>query len=166
MVEAEGAINASGLQSLPKLVFPGGALIGCDAGFLNAPRIKGSHAAVKSGMIAAQAAFAALTADRKHDELESYPSTFEKSWLHDELYRARNFKPWLDKGLLLGSLMFGIDQIIFRGNAPWTLHRRLQSPQATDTLATAFQRIVAERRVRLLAFLGDPKRRSALAQRR
>ena len=98
------AINASGLQSLPKLVFPGGALIGCDAGFLNAPRIKGSHAAVKSGMMAAQAAFEAFAADRQHDELVSYPQAFEKSWLHDELYRARNFKPWLDKGLLFGSL--------------------------------------------------------------
>ncbi len=119
------AINASGLQSLPKLVFPGGALIGCDAGFLNAPRIKGSHAAVKSGMLAAEAAFEALSAARQHDELVSYPQAFEKSWLHDELHRARNFKPWLDKGLLLGSLMFGIDQIIFRGNAPWTLHRKL-----------------------------------------
>ena len=118
------AINASGLQSLPKLVFPGGALIGCDAGFLNAPRIKGSHAAIKSGMLAAAAAFEALAADRQRDELASYPQAFEKSWLHDELYRARNFKPWLDKGLLLGSLMFGIDQIIFRGHAPWTLHRK------------------------------------------
>ncbi len=82
-------------------MFPGGALIGCDAGFLNAPRIKGSHAAIKSGMIAAQAAFDALVADRQRDELVSYPQAFEKSWLHDELYRARNFKPWLDKGLLL-----------------------------------------------------------------
>ena len=118
------AINASGLQSLPKLVFPGGALIGCDAGFLNAPRIKGSHAAIKSGMLAAEAAFEALVSDRQRDELVSYPQAFEKSWLHDELHRARNFKPWLDKGLLFGSLMFGIDQIIFRGDAPWTLHRK------------------------------------------
>ena len=123
------AINASGLQSLPKLVFPGGALIGCDAGFLNAPRIKGSHAAIKSGMLAAEAAFDALSAERQRDELSSYPQAFEKSWLHDELYRARNFKPWLDKGLLLGSLMFGIDQIIFRGHAPWTLHRKLADYQ-------------------------------------
>ena len=123
------AINASGLQSLPKLVFPGGALIGCDAGFLNAPRIKGSHAAVKSAMLAAEAAFDALAADRRHDELTAFPQAFEKSWLHDELHRARNFKPWLDKGLLIGSLMFGIDQIIFRGNAPWTLHRKLADYQ-------------------------------------
>jgi electron-transferring-flavoprotein dehydrogenase len=117
------AINASGLQSLPKLVFPGGALIGCEAGFLNAPRIKGSHAALKTGMLAAEAAFDALAAGRDHDELAAFPAAFEASWLHDELYRARNFKPYLDKGLLLGAVLFGIDQIVFRGKAPWTLHR-------------------------------------------
>ncbi|MEW5879298.1 MAG: electron transfer flavoprotein-ubiquinone oxidoreductase [Pseudomonadota bacterium] len=117
------AINASGIQSLPKLVFPGGALIGCDAGFLNAPRIKGSHAAIKSGMLAADAAFDALASGRAHDELAAYPQAFERSWLYDELYRARNFKPWLDKGLYVGAVMWGIDQLIFRGKAPWTLHR-------------------------------------------
>ncbi|MFN7573006.1 MAG: electron transfer flavoprotein-ubiquinone oxidoreductase [Betaproteobacteria bacterium] len=117
------AINASGLQSLPKLVFPGGALIGCDAGFLNAPRIKGSHAALKSGMLVGDAAFAAVAAGRAQDELAAYPAAFEKSWLYDELYRARNFKPWLDKGLVVGGVMFGIDQLMFRGKAPWTLHR-------------------------------------------
>ncbi len=117
------AINASGIQSLPKLVFPGGALIGCDAGFLNAPRIKGSHAALKSGMLAAEAAFEALASGRAHDELSAYPQAFERSWLYDELYRARNFKPWLDKGLYVGALMWGIDQLILRGKAPWTLHR-------------------------------------------
>jgi electron-transferring-flavoprotein dehydrogenase len=118
------AINASGLQSLPKLVFPGGALIGCDAGFLNAPRIKGSHAAIKSGMLAADAAFDAIAGDRRRDELAAYPQAFEASWLHDELYRARNFKPLLDKGLYWGGFLFGVDQILFRGKAPWTLHRR------------------------------------------
>ena len=118
------AINASGLQSLPKLVFPGGALVGCDAGFLNAPRIKGSHAALKSGMLAANAAFEAVAAGRQRDELGAYPQAFEASWLHDELHRARNFKPWLDKGLYWGGFMFGIDQIVFRGKAPWTLHRQ------------------------------------------
>jgi electron-transferring-flavoprotein dehydrogenase len=118
------AINASGLQSLPKLVFPGGALVGCDAGFLNAPRIKGSHAAIKSGILAADAAFDALAAGRARDELAAYPAAFETSWLHDELHRARNFKPLLDRGLLSGSFLFGIDQIVFRGKAPWTLRRR------------------------------------------
>ncbi|HWK85728.1 MAG TPA: electron transfer flavoprotein-ubiquinone oxidoreductase [Caldimonas sp.] len=117
------AINASGLQSLPKLAFPGGALIGCDAGLLNAPRIKGSHAAIKSGMLAADAAFDAVAAGRGGDELAAYPAAFEKSWLHDELHRARNFKPYLDKGLLTGAVLWGIDQIVFRGKAPWTLHR-------------------------------------------
>jgi electron-transferring-flavoprotein dehydrogenase len=123
------AINASGLQSLPKLVFPGGALIGCDAGFLNAPRIKGSHAAIKSGMLAAEAAFEAVTAGRAQDQLTAYPQAFADSWLHDELHRARNFKPWLDKGLYYGSFMFGIDQIVLRGKAPWTLRRTVADHQ-------------------------------------
>jgi electron-transferring-flavoprotein dehydrogenase len=117
------AINASGLQSLPKLAFPGGALIGCDAGFLNAPRIKGSHAAIKSGMMAGDAAFDAVAAERSHDVLLAYPAAFESSWLHDELHRARNFKPYLDKGLAAGAVLWGIDQLVFRGKAPWTLHR-------------------------------------------
>jgi electron-transferring-flavoprotein dehydrogenase len=116
------AITAGGLQSLPKLVFPGGALIGCDAGFLNMSRIKGSHAAIKSGMLAAESVFEALGAGRQGDELATYPVAFEKSWLHEELHVARNVKPWLNKGLYLGSLMTGIDQIVFRGKAPWTLH--------------------------------------------
>ncbi|HEY0585837.1 MAG TPA: electron transfer flavoprotein-ubiquinone oxidoreductase [Pseudoduganella sp.] len=116
------AITAGGLQSLPKLVFPGGALIGCDAGFLNMSRIKGSHAAIKSGMLAAEAVVAALGAGRSADELSAYPTAFEQSWLHEELHVARNVKPWLKKGLYLGSLMTGIDQIVFRGKAPWTLH--------------------------------------------
>lgn len=115
------AITAGGLQSLPKLVFAGGALIGCEAGFLNASRIKGSHAAIKSGMLAAEAAFAALQAQRQHDELLSYPEAFQQSWLHEELHVARNFKPWMSKGLYTGALMFGIDQMLLRGKAPWTL---------------------------------------------
>ncbi len=123
------AINASGIQSLPKLVFPGGALIGCDAGFLNAPRIKGSHAAIKSGMLAGDAAFDALAAGRARDELSAYPAAFETSWLRDELHVARNFKPYLDRGLLTGAVLWGIDQLIFRGRAPWTLHRRMADHQ-------------------------------------
>jgi electron-transferring-flavoprotein dehydrogenase len=115
------AITAGGLQSLPKLAFPGGALLGDDAGFLNASRIKGSHAAIKSGMLAAEAACEALKANRANDLLEAYPAAFRASWLHDELYRARNFKPWMAKGLYLGTLMVGIDQLLLRGRAPWTL---------------------------------------------
>jgi len=116
------AITAGGLQSLPKLTFPGGALIGCDAGFLNASRIKGSHAAMKSGMLAAEAAFDAICAGRAQDELTAYTTSFEKSWLHEELHVARNFKPAMGKGLYLGTLLVGIDQVLFRGKAPWTLH--------------------------------------------
>ncbi len=116
------AIAAGGLQSLPKLVFPGGCLVGDDAGFLNASRIKGSHAAIKSGMLAAEAAFAALAAETPAPELTAYPESFKSSWLHDELHRARNFKPWMSKGLWMGTLMVGIDQVVFRGKAPWTLH--------------------------------------------
>ncbi len=116
------AITAGGLQSLPKLAFPGGALIGCDAGMLNASRIKGSHAAMKSGMMAAEAAFDAVAAGRAQDELSAYEQAFEASWLREELHVARNFKPWMSKGLYLGTLMVGIDQVVFRGKAPWTLH--------------------------------------------
>jgi electron-transferring-flavoprotein dehydrogenase len=116
------AITAGGLQSLPKAVFPGGALIGCDAGFMNTSRIKGSHAAIKTGMLAADAAYAALGTGRQHDELLSYPVAFEQSWLQEELHVARNFKPWMSKGLLTGTIMVGIDQILFKGKAPWTLH--------------------------------------------
>ncbi len=116
------ALSAGGLQSLPKLVFPGGALIGDDAGFLNASRIKGSHAAIKSGALAAEAVFDALGAGRCADELSAYPEAFRKSWLHEELHKARNFKPWMSKGLFTGTIMVGIDQIVLGGKAPWTLH--------------------------------------------
>lgn len=118
------AIAAGGLQSLPKLTFPGGALIGCEAGFLNASRIKGSHAAIKTGMLAADAAFDALSANRQHDELIGYASAFEESWLHEELHKARNFKPLMSRGLYAGTLLVGLDQVIFGGKAPWTLHHK------------------------------------------
>jgi electron-transferring-flavoprotein dehydrogenase len=116
------AITAGGLQALPTVVFPGGCLLGDNAGFLNGARIKGSHAAIKSGMLAAEAVADALAHGRRGDRLEAYPESFRKSWLYDELYRARNFKPWMSRNLWLGTLMFGIDQLIFRGRAPWTLH--------------------------------------------
>jgi electron-transferring-flavoprotein dehydrogenase len=118
------AITAGGLQSLPELTFPGGALIGCDAGFLNASRIKGSHAAIKTGMLAADAAFDAIVAGRQFDKLSAYSAAFEKSWLHEELHKARNFKPWMSKGLYTGTLMVGIDQVVFGGKAPWTLRNK------------------------------------------
>jgi len=116
------AITAGGFNALPRFVFPGGCLVGCDAGFLNASRIKGSHAAIKTGMLAAEAAFEALGAGRSHDELRGYAAAFSESWLHDELYRARNFKPAMGKGLWLGTALVGIDQVLFRGRAPFTVH--------------------------------------------
>ena len=102
------AINEGGLQSVPKLTFPGGALIGCSAGFVNLPRIKGSHNAMKTGMLAAEAAFAALGTGRAHDELAEYPETFRKSWVYDDLYKVRNVKPGLNWGTWLGTLHGGI----------------------------------------------------------
>ncbi len=123
------AITAGGLNSLPRLSFPGGALLGCDAGFLNASRIKGSHAAIKSGMLAAEASFEALAAKGAATgeaaiQLTGYETRFKASWLHTELHRARNFKPAMGKGLWLGSLLVGIDQKLFGGRSPFTLHTR------------------------------------------
>lgn len=117
------AITAGGLQSLPKTVFPGGALVGCEAGYLNVSRIKGSHAAIKTGMLCAEAAFDAVQAGRQHDELTAYPAAFEKSWLYTELRKARNFKAWFKKGLGVATLMNGIEQWLLKGNIPWTLRR-------------------------------------------
>jgi electron-transferring-flavoprotein dehydrogenase len=117
------ALTAGGLLSLPKLLFPGGALIGCDAGFLNASRIKGSHAAIKTGAMAAEAAFDAVVADRRQDLLTAYPAAFEASWLHAELRKARNFKQWFKKGRTLATVMTGVEQWLLKGNMPWTIHR-------------------------------------------
>jgi electron-transferring-flavoprotein dehydrogenase len=121
------AINNGGPQALPKLVFPGGALVGCEAGTMNAARIKGSHAAIKSGMLCADALFGALAAGRSHDEVLEYPAAFENSWLHEELQQSRNFKLWFKKGRLVGKLMTGIEQWLLPKlgikNPPWTLHR-------------------------------------------
>jgi len=118
------AITAGGIMSLPKLTFPGGCLIGDDAGFLNASRIKGSHAAIKSGMMAAEAAFDALGASRSGDELSAYPEAFKSSWLYKELWRARNFKQWMGKGLYTGTVMVGLEQFALAGKFPWTLHHQ------------------------------------------
>ena len=102
------AICDGGFQSLPKLVFPGGALIGCTAGFLNVPRIKGSHTAMKSGMMAAEAAAEAILSQRKNDELAAYPAAYEASWVYKELRMVRNFEPLVAKfGGTLGTLLAG-----------------------------------------------------------
>ncbi|BEP61159.1 electron transfer flavoprotein-ubiquinone oxidoreductase [Variovorax sp. V213] len=117
------AITAGGLMSLPKTVFPGGALVGCEAGYLNVSRIKGSHAAIKTGMLAAEAAYDAVQAGRQHDELTAYPAAFEKSWLYTELNKARNFKAWFKKGLGIATFMNGVEQWLLKGHIPWTLRR-------------------------------------------
>jgi electron-transferring-flavoprotein dehydrogenase len=115
------ALNEGGVQSLPKMTFPGGLLIGCEAGTLNMPKIKGTHTAMKSGMVAAEAAFAALREERSRDELHAFPEAFRSCWAFDELKRARNVRPSFRWGLVGGTLYTGIDQVLLRGKAPWTL---------------------------------------------
>ena len=119
------AINEGGLQSVPKLAFPGGALIGCSAGFVNLPRIKGSHNAMKTGMLAAESAFAALGAGRAHDELADYPEAWRKSWVYEDLYKVRNVKPGLNWGMWAGSAHGGIhmwlNDLGLGALVPWTL---------------------------------------------
>jgi len=118
------AITKGGLNSLPKMVFPGGALIGCDAGTLNFSKIKGSHTAMKSGMLAAEAVAERLLAGGAGaDTLDNYTDKFRASWLHEELHKSRNFGAWLHKlGAILGGAINFIEQNLFGGNAPWTVH--------------------------------------------
>ena len=115
------AINEGGLQSLPKMTFPGGVLIGCEAGTVNMPKIKGTHTAMKSGMLAAEAAFEALADEGAGSELTGYAAAFRDSWVYTELNAARNVRPAFKWGLLGGTLYTGIDQVLLRGKAPWTL---------------------------------------------
>ncbi len=116
------ALNEGGWQSLPKLTFAGGSLIGCDAGTLNTPKIKGTHTAMKSGMIAAEEVFNELSSGKKLTPLENFQEKFNSSWAGVELKKARNVRPSFKYGLKLGMLYSGVDQILFRGNAPWTLN--------------------------------------------
>ena len=116
------ALNEGGLQSIPKLTFPGGAVIGCSAGFLNVPKIKGIHGAMKSGMLAAEACFAALKEGRQSDELAAYPELFRQSWLYQELKVVRNCRPWFRRGRWIGLGMSGLEMTL-RGRTPWTLRQ-------------------------------------------
>ncbi|MEQ8652183.1 MAG: electron transfer flavoprotein-ubiquinone oxidoreductase [Kiloniellales bacterium] len=120
------ALNEGGLQSVPKLAFPGGALIGCAAGFLNVPKIKGSHTAMKTGMLAAEAVVAALAeGDNRPAELSAYPAAYRSSWVYEELYRARNLRPAAARfGMKLGMAIGGFDMKVLGGKAPWTFHHR------------------------------------------
>ncbi|WP_085901064.1 electron transfer flavoprotein-ubiquinone oxidoreductase [Kiloniella majae] len=120
------ALNEGGLQSVPDLAFPGGALIGCSAGFLNVAKIKGSHNAMKTGMLAAEAAFDAVTAGEETPPvLSAYPDAYKKSWVYEELYASRNFRPAFSKFGLWGSMLYsGIDLKVFGGKLPWTFNHK------------------------------------------
>ena len=124
------ALNNGTPQALPKTVFPGGALVGCEAGFLNAARIKGSHAAIKSGMLCAEALAEALAAGRSNDELNAFEEKFKASWLHEELWTFRNFKNWFKKSPLVGKLMTGVEHWFLPKfgvkSPPWTLHNTVR----------------------------------------
>jgi electron-transferring-flavoprotein dehydrogenase len=132
------AINEGGLQSIPKLAFPGGALIGCAAGFVNLPRIKGAHNAMKTGMLGAEAAFSALAENRSHDELAAYPGAVRRSWVYEDLYKVRNVKPGLKWGMWLGTAHGGahmwLNDLGLGAAVPWTL--RHDKPDH-ETLAPA-----------------------------
>ena len=118
------AISAGGFQSIPKLTFPGGLLIGDTAGFLNMPKIKGTHTAMKSGMVAAEAVFGAATAGQGADEVAEYPERLRQSWLWEELYQVRNVKPSFSWGLWAAIAYSALDTYLFRGKAPWTFHHK------------------------------------------
>ncbi len=114
------ALNEGGFQSIPRLAFPGGALIGAAAGFMNVPKVKGSHTAMKSGMVAADAAFDAIAAGDAA-RLAEYPDRLKASWVWDELYRVRNVRPGFRNGLWAGLVHAALDTYVLRGRAPWTL---------------------------------------------
>jgi electron-transferring-flavoprotein dehydrogenase len=133
------AVNKGGLQSLPKLVFPGGMLVGCDAGFLNGIKIKGAHTAIKTGMLAAEAVHEALSSgDQGQGVLDAYEAAFEASWVYDELHKTRNFGPGLKKfGTLLGSAFTFIDQNLFFGKLPFTWRNSTPDHATLDDASTA-----------------------------
>ncbi|AXE36957.1 electron transfer flavoprotein-ubiquinone oxidoreductase [Chromobacterium phragmitis] len=120
------ALTEGGLQSLPKLTFPGGVLVGDTAGFLNVPKIKGTHTAMKSAMLAAEAVFELLGDDAQAQggEAKAYSAKFKQSWVYDELYKVRNIRPSFRWGLWPAMIYSAIDTFLFRGRAPWTLHHK------------------------------------------
>ena len=123
------ALAEGGYQSVPRLVFPGGALIGDTAGFLNVPKIKGTHTAMKSGIVCAEAIFEALTADTPPPVVEAYPEALKASWVWDELYRVRNVRPSFHAGLWLGIAYSALDTYVLRGRAPWTFKNHTDHDQ-------------------------------------
>jgi electron-transferring-flavoprotein dehydrogenase len=123
------ALNEGGYQSIPRLIFPGGALIGCGAGFMNVPKIKGAHTAMKSGMVAAEAVFEALGEDDEYGMLESYPEMLRTSWVYKELYKVRNIRPGFHFGMWFGLLNAALETYIFRGKLPWTIAHKADHTQ-------------------------------------
>jgi electron-transferring-flavoprotein dehydrogenase len=123
------AISEGGYQSIPRLTFPGGLLVGDTAGFLNTPKIKGSHTAMKSGMLAAEAVAGLLMSGESGNEAVSYPESLKQSWLWDELYKARNIRPSFRKGLWAGLAYSALDEYVFGGRAPWTLRQHSDHDQ-------------------------------------
>ncbi len=118
------AINEGGWQSIPNLSFPGGLLVGCGAGFLNVPKIKGTHTAMKSGMLAAEAIFEALSKEDYPQEIQSFTKTVKQSWIGHELKKVRNIRPAFHRTLKWGMLLSAADTYIFMGYAPWTFKHR------------------------------------------
>ncbi|AXK40796.1 electron transfer flavoprotein-ubiquinone oxidoreductase [Crenobacter cavernae] len=133
------ALNEGGIQSLPKLTFPGGVLVGDTAGFLNVPKIKGSHAAIKSGMLAAESVFELLSTDSTAREATSYPDRFKQSWLYDELWRVRNIRPAFRWGLWPAIAYGALDTYLFRGRAPWTLRHKHADHETLKEAAMCYQ---------------------------
>ena len=124
------ALNEGGFQSIPKLTFPGGCLVGCTAGFLNVPKIKGTHTAMKSGMLAAEAVFEAISQDKA--EASTYHQRLQDSWLWSELYKVRNIRPSFSKGFVPGMIYSAFDTFIFKGNAPWTFRHHADHLQLKE----------------------------------
>ncbi|GJM91230.1 hypothetical protein PR202_ga07586 [Eleusine coracana subsp. coracana] len=122
-------LNEGGFQSIPYPVFPGGAIIGCSAGFLNVPKIKGTHTAMKSGMLAAEATFKALV---EGSSMELYWENLKKSWIWEELHKARNYRPAFEHGLIPGMALSALERYIYKGKSPYTLKHGKPDHEATD----------------------------------
>ena len=152
------AISEGGLQSIPRLTFPGGLLVGDTAGFLNVPKIKGTHTAMKSGITAAEAIFDALHGAAPEAaasgagavEIADYRPRLEGTWLWDELHRVRNLRPSFRWGLWGGMLYSGLDTYLLRGRAPWTLHHHSRPRRAQAGLGMPAHRVSEARRRRKL----------------
>ena len=135
-------INEGGLQSVPRLHFPGGALIGCSAGFVNVAKIKGTHNAMKTGMLAAEAAFDAVEAsssDETPTDLSAYQTAFERSWVYQDLYEVRNLRPSFTTrlGVFGGVAYSGLDSLLLKGRTPWTFQNSKRTTDAAHTRPAA-----------------------------